>query len=813
MWRIVPKPEYLQSKSKVETWENIDEVDIGEFDEKHMTSHGMNRNLKRDIPFFFDNLKVVQRRILYTMALQGLTPTKLSKAANIVGDVLKRHPHGDQAAWEAMIFLRQPWRHLLPLISTSGNYGNAKDAGSYASMRYVECGLSEFALDCFFDPAEWDLKSNVVDMKPNFDGSLMEPLYLPAKYPLFLMSWSKGIGHGLATSSPGFLPQDAMQAVIDLIDNPSAKVVLYPEDPSGCDILDKKVFKKFVDYKPKKKDKNLKFRVRSKYKVDENGNIVVLNVPYEVNMMTIYESIIKLVKANKLDGIVHAEAKTLAGNIPQLSEKSDVANMWIEVKKGFDPHILMERLFKLTEFEKTFSLDPVYVLMDKNVRYNLRESILKWIEFRRRMLTRMYRLKLNQDSKRVYVLDAIIKLFDTEGWLDQAIDIIKKNGKKDAIRLLYTTFNFSDYQAEKVADLRLINLNPQAQQGYKEERANLLKSIEKYSKILKKKKAIDDIIKQQMQEGIKKYSRVRQSRVYDLDDSTGGDASHTISVTHNGFVKKLPLNVTENGELPEGSKLVYMEHGVPGQDKLFIFTPTGRVFSEFVHKLSTSGTEGVGVNMRHKTRDESLEFVSAVSDDPKTKASVLFVTRKGIVKQSKLVDYFAASQNGSAIKLNPDDTLIEALRVNTEKDKILIYTKNGTCVLYSAKDITVTSRSTVGVIGIRMEEGDEVAGACVVRPSDTHIITVSDKGEMKRISLETSLTSMKRGDNGITVTARTEVLNTIFTVSPKTEVIKYMVGSEVRDLVVADVPVKTRVSNGDKMINALRGERLIRVIG
>jgi DNA gyrase subunit A len=243
-----------------------------------------------------------------------------------------------------------------------------------------------------------------------------------------------------------------------------------------------------------------------------------------------------------------------------------------------------------------------------------------------------------------------------------------------------------------------------------------------------------------------------------------------------------------------------------------MFTPTGRVYSEVVYKLSTSDTVGIGVSLRRLVKNDNLEIVSAVSAGANTKASLIFVTKNGTVKQTKLADYFGASQGGSAIKLKTDDVLAGVVSLRSDRDKFLIYTKNGMSILFDAKDVTTTSRSTAGVNGIRLEEGDEVMGACVVSPSDTHIITIADRGEMKRISLETSLTDMKRGTGGVALVSKSETLNAVFAVNPKVTSIKYMVGSEVKEIVVEDIPVKTRVSNGDKKINALRGEKPIRVI-
>jgi len=818
MYRLRFKPEFERQRYGDNDWENIDNEDLGSFDEKHVATHAMNRNLQRDIPFFYDGLKTVQRRLLYSMALMGLWPDKkdhkknMTKAAGVIGEVLTRfHPHGELSSYKALIYMRQPWRHLLPLIDFNGNYGTAKDPNSYAHMRYVSARLSEFAYDCFFDSDEWDLKSDLVDRRVSFNGKDLEPIYLPAKYPLFLMGWSSGIGHGLSTSSPGFLPQDAMQTVITLIDNPDADFVLYPEDPLGCTILDKKVFKKFVDYTPTiTDDTNLTFRVRSNYSVTKD-TIIVHNTPFEVNPVMIEKRIKELVIGGKLDGISDIEINLRPGTIPQLGEDGNTAEIIIDVKKGFDPHILMDKLYKVTELQVTFPLNCVYVMTDHNVKFNLRQSILTWINLRRRVLKRMFRLRLSDDSKRIYVLDALIKIFDKNG-IETVIKIIKNNKRQEAINLLIKSFDISDYQANQIQNMRIRDLSPESYDDYVNERKKLMKKIDEVQEILKSKKGIDKLIKKQMEEGIQKYSRKRLSKVINLsDDSVDDESTHIVAVTDTTFVKKLSTIDDGLGKLPQDSKFIFMRKAVSNAAKLFMFTPSGRVFSEFVHKIKLSSIEGVGMYFRRKMKTDDIQFTSAVAALTNTKSSLIFVTKRGGVKQTKTENYFATSQNSTATRLQDGDSLVSIIESTSDKDRILIYTKNGKCGLFNVKDITLTSRTTVGVIGIRLEDGDEVIGACLVASNHSHFITVSIKGEFKRVSLETSLTSMRRGDLGVDIMARSEELNAVFSIDSKTKSIMILAGDELKEIDIETIPIRTRLSNGEKLINWLRGYQVVRV--
>lgn len=715
----------------------------------------------------------------------------------------------DASAYEVMVFMSQPWRHLVPLVTISGNYGSAANPGAYAAMRYTSGKLSEFAWDCFF--SEWDLKQGLVDMKLSFTGEDLEPIYLPSKYPLFLMSWGSGIGYGLATSSPGFLPQDSMQAVIDLINDPNAKITLYPEDPLGCTIVGKKVFKKFVDYNARKYDEdNLKFRLRSTYSVQ--GNLIIIhNTPVEVNPNTVYESIRKSVKEGKLDGIIDVEVNTKKGKLPQYSEKTDTVEITIEYKRSHDPHIIMEKLYKITDLEKSFSLNCNYVNSNRNVRYNLRDSILDWINIRRKVLKRMYRLDLNKYAKRSYVLDALIMLFETNS-IDKVINIIKTSKPSEAIEKLITKFKISDYQAEKISDMRIRDLSPDSYEKYKKEKKEVLSKIEELQNILKKSKNIDKIIIKQMEEGKKKYFRSRQSKVIEGFTSDTEESLHVVGVTNTGVVKKLPNGNLTLGNIEESSKIIYLENDVSSLDKLFAFTNDGRVFSENISKLLSTSSEGIGRTIKGKLT-EVKEFVSSIVGSANSDDTLLFVTKFGIVKQTKLESYFTSSQNSVAIRLNNNDSLVSVLHSSNSDNKIMIYTKNGKCVLFDTDKVSITSRTTVGIQGIKLDDNDEVIGACLISPKDDTICTIDIKGNMKRISLDSSFIKLKRGDSGLSVVADSDELKSVVSISNKDTHIQILDNTGIYDEIdINNIPMGLRISTGDKLLKLGRGDKLMKVI-
>ena len=816
MYRLTLKDKY----KKLINTEAIIEEDVGEYDENKMAVHGVNRNLMRNIPSFYDNLKVVHRRILFAMASMGLFPVQnnpsggFSKASGIIGRTLEKfHAHGDISTYESLIFMRQPWRHMLPLVDTKGNYGTAENPDGYAQMRYVECRLSEFAKDCFF--SEWDLKSDLVDKKLSYNGKDLEPLYFPAKYPLFLMSWGSGIGFGASTSSPGFLPQDAMQAIIDLIDNNDAEILLYPEDPMGCTILDKQVFKKFVDYDYSADEEILKFRMRSDY-VIKNGRINIYNIPFEIKAITIIERLKKLVKEGKIDGIYDIESFPTNGQIPQLKGKSDTVEIHIELKKGFDPHILMQKLYKVTDLQATFSLNCNYVNMNRNKKFNLRQGILEWIKIRKKVLKRMYRLDLNKNSKRLHVLIALINLFNGNH-IKEVIDIIRKNKKTDAPELLIKKFKISDYQASQISNMRIGDLSLDSYKGYVEERDNIEKKIDELQNILKTKNSIDNIIKSQMREGISKYYRQRQSKLIDTSKETElKETKHLVCVTDTGFIKRLPIEELSIGSLTDNSKLIYMSNNISSKNKIFTFTSMGKVYNETLSKITVTSPQGIGYNIKSKIQnnDDEPVFISSINGKETTKDTLIFITKNGVVKQTKMESYFVAAQNSSAIKLSPDDLLVSVLKTSLLDDRLLIYTKNGNCVLFNIKDITITARATFGTQGIRIEPDDEVIGAYAVKSSDEYIVTVTTKGDIKKFSIDSAFLNIKRGSNGISmISTKSDTLAYAISIDKKERHIKFInnEGIVYEEINTNDIITKTRLSNGDKLLSFGRYYGLIQL--
>lgn len=791
------------------TIENIEEKNIAEFDEEGMSLHGINRNLQRNIAMFYDNLKVVHRRLLYAMATMGLRPNKHhSKAAGVIGRTIEKfHPHGDAAAYEALIFMGQPWRNIMTLVDIEGNYGNAENPNEYAQMRYVKCRLSSFAWDCYF--SEWDLKSDLVDMRPTFSGDDLEPIYLPAKYPLFLMNWGSGMGYGLATSSPGFLPQDAMQAVIDLIKDPNAKIVLYPEDPMGCTIVGKKVFQKFTDFNfnKYKDDDLLKFRVRSDYVV-ENGIIRILNTPYEVNPETVIKKIVNLKNKKKIDGIVDMEVELKPGKIPQLKSKSDTMNIIIEYSKGVDPHILMEKLYKLTQLETTFSLNCVYVDMNKNVKFNLRESILYWIKLRRKVLKRMYRAELTAKSKRNYVLDALIMLFD-KNQIDTVINIFKKNKRSDVQEILIRKYGISDYQAEKISEMRFGDLSPDSYNDYVKEREENKKKIKQLQEILKNRKALDNIIISQMEEGIKKYYRPRQSKIIEALDDDREEQFFDIEVLNTGHVRKIKHG--SDVELnTEESSLVSKYENIGDSNKLFVFTNTGLVFSDSISKIRTSKDKSLGSIISKKYDPSKYNTVGSVIAKENTSNNVICITKFGLVKNSKLSDYFISSQGSYGIKLAKNDELVSVLEFtpnDIKNSKIMVYTKNGKCSIFQPND--VTSRFTMGSTGIKLEDGDYVIGADIVKSNDEYMVTISENGHVKKFSIENTFNNTKRGMPGIAIVSSGENLYRAVTVNSKITKLLLVSLQGIEEVNLADIQLKTRLSAGEKLLRARRRGEII----
>ena len=711
-----------------------------EYNAQKMAVFGANVNLMRHLLDIKDGLKPIHRRLLMVMYENKLFPNvkEEAKCASIIGDVLKKyHPHGDAAAYTALVYLGQSWRNNVQLVNTDTNFGSAFEPNGYAHYRYTSAKLSEFAYDCFF--SQWDLGSykddKTVDWMQNFDNSRLEPMYLPAKYPLFLLNFHTAMGLGRYTSTLGFNPTDAFNAVIKLVEDKDAKFDMYPDDPQGCKIINRKDIIDILDRT------EVKVKFRADYRVTEYKGkevIEIENVPFEVSPITVRDAIIKLQEK---------------GFLPEISDLSGCSidngtkfRLSIEIKKGYSPKDVMDKLYKKTQLEETYTTYYSFVDSLQSVDYTLRTAILEWIRYRRETIKRLYKIKRINALKRMHFLIPLIKVIKS-GEIDKFIYIVRHNKKDDAILKISEQFNLTDYQAEKIVGVRISDLSEDSLEEYEKELAELTVAEEKYGEIVKSKKKINKIIINEMKEGIEKYGTPRKSKVTQLCDRTEiEDSTHYLIFT-NKYVKKLPYDNKSYkiGRVDNGEKVMKVMV-VNNTAKIAIFTTDGRCIPIEVHQINNSAVQSVGVALSQY--GAKANFVSAFEmNDSYSDKCIVTVTKTGLISKTLYEEISDKAKPFALMKIGKNDEMRD-VAIASDKDELLVYTVTGKCNKFSSSDFETTARNTKGVLSIRTE--DNIRGVISIPKDAQLLVTLTDRGYMKKFPIK-SMPETKRNNKPIDI--------------------------------------------------------------
>lgn len=726
----------------------VEEVNIADYCTKLMLPFGKTVNLARAVPDMRDGLKPVGRRIQWTIFKdQKLTPSSESvKSATVVGDVIgKYHPHGDQSVYGTMVSLGLYFKYYPVLVKSGGSYGDIY-GNSASAMRYTEVGMSDFTWDCFF--ADWEPQT--VDFKPNFTNKLVEPEYLPSKFPVGLIIPSTNMGWALYAGVPSFNLIDVANLTLKLIDNPDYnKCTLIPDFPVPCDIVS-------TDFKKICEKGEGTFRMRSRIDEDEDGHLIIRNMPYQTTWKTVEEQIIALKNKTKIQGV---------DNIIDLSEGKEILDMKMKVvlKKGADKENIKETLYKSTSLEDTFVVNLEFTNDYENIHYNIKSYILDWIEFRmetkRRYLIDTY-AKL---SKELHTLETINEVLSKPKLVDKIMVMIRKSNRKDIIRKLIDEYNLTDLQAEIISKFQMAQFSDTSLKEYKnkyEELSNKLPIIENQLN--------DDMIKQSIKDEItffkEKYGRKRICRLIEVEEEGHiPNTNHLVVITKKGYIKKLPIGQDNIGSLEQSDKVV-SQLEINNRESVLIFDSAGKVYSLKISDIVSTPIDGVGIDIKNILKIES-KIVGMIKkpEDKENKESVLFITEKGFIKKTELGNFNACTKNGligillkeETIKnsdgksIKEKDKLVDVVLLSKNKD-ILIYTRNGEALRINSKEVTPTLRSSSGVIGIRLKDDDTVLGMIEIDKKKKYFAILTTSGNAKKCLIE-NFDRTQRAKEGITL--------------------------------------------------------------
>jgi len=777
-------------------------------------SYAMSVIIGRALPDVRDGLKPVHRRILYAMLDMGIrhnTPYK--KSARIVGEVLgKYHPHGDVAVYDAMVRMAQDFSFRYPLIDGHGNFGSI-DGDSAAAMRYTEARLSEFAEELLLD-----IDKETVEFVDNFDNTLKEPAVLPSKVPNLLVNGSSGIAVGMATNIPPHNLGEVINGIIAYIDknditiNDLMKKIKGPDFPTGGKIMG---VKGIVDaYNTGRGLITVRGKVHIEQTKKGRQQIIISEIPYQINKSNLVEKIANTVKEKKVEGI------------SDLRDESDRSGMRIvvEVKREADPNIVVNQLFKHTQLENTFGIILIALVNGVPKTLNLKEIIEEFVKHRFDVVVKRTKFELRKAEERAHILEGLLIALDN---LDAVIKLIRSSkdvaSAKDG---LMTKFNLTGIQAQAILDMRLQRLTALEREKIKIEHKGLIERIKYLKELLENDSLIYGIIKDELKEIKKKYGDERRTEItlqtadWEIEDLIA-EEENVISITHSGYIKRLPVTTyrkqNRGGRGVTGMNLKeedFVEHLFISSTHNFImfFSNFGKVYKLKVHEIPEGSKASKGkaiVNLLPFRQGERVKAIIAVKEFSENEYIVM-ATKKGFIKKTALKEYGSSRKDGiAAIILKEKDELI-SVEKTSGKDDILLITRNGQAIRFSEEDCRPMGRATQGVIGMRLQKGDEVLAMAVIKDLNSDLFIITENGFGKRTPVS-EFSKIHRGGKGVKSIILTEKKGKIAGAGILREDYDVMIMSQ--NGIVIRIPANSiskfgRTSQGVKLMNLEEGDKV-----
>ena len=772
-------------------------------------SYAMSVIVGRALPDIRDGLKPVQRRILYTMHqlhLRHNQPHK--KSARVVGECLgKFHPHGDVAVYDALVRMGQDFSLRYPLIDPQGNFGSI-DGDPPAAMRYTECRLSRIA-----DYLLADIEKNTVNFFPNFDNTLSEPEVLPAILPNLLVNGTSGIAVGVATNIPPHNLGEVCDALIYLLDNPEAtvkdlfKIIKGPDFPTGGIICgEENILKTYQEGKGR-------IIVRGKATIEHAKNktqIVITEIPYQVNKSALLESIADLVNRKKIEGI---------SDLRDESDKEGI-RIVIELKKDAQAEIILNQLYKHTNLEITFGAIFLALVNRRPQILNLKDFLIHHIRFRKEIIQRRTKFELEKAKKRAHILEGLKIALK---FLDKVVELIKKSkSPQEAKQALMKRFSLTEIQAQSILEMQLQRLCALERKKIDEEYLELIKKIEYYQLILSSEKKQEELIKEELKELKEKFADPRRTEVVaereeiEVEDLIV-EEEVVIAITGSGYIKRQPISAYRRQQ--RGGKGVsaittkeedFVEHlfVASSKDTLLFFTNLGKVYSLKTYKIPTGTRTWRGkaiINLLRLSSRERITAILAVKEFER-ETSVFMATASGLIKRVALEVFSNIRKRGiSAINLNKNDYLIGAGLCREDAEVILI-TKKGFSIRFPVEDVRVMHRQARGVKGIKLSSDDCVVGMVVLAEDiinkDFYLLTATRRGFAKRTHIK-EYRRQARGGKGIINVKITERIGEVIGVVLVAE------DDEVMGITEKGILIRLRVKEVRETKRGTQGVRII----
>jgi len=772
----------------------------------------------RALPDVRDGLKPVHRRILYTMSELGFYNDKPHrKCVRIVGDVLgKYHPHGDSSVYNAMVRMAQDFSMRNPLVDGHGNFGSIDGDGA-AAMRYTESRMTKIAAEMLKD-----IKKDTVDTVANFDETLKEPTVLPARFPNLLVNGTNGIAVGMATSIPPHNLSEVIDATVKLIDDEEATledlmdIVKGPDFPTGATVLGMESFKK--GYRTGRG----KAVVRSKTEIVDIGKgksaIIVTEIPYQVNKAKMIESIADLVRSKKVEGITDLRDESNRLGI----------RIVIELRKDVNPNILLNKLFKHTSLQSTFSLNMIALVNGVPKVLNLYDILRHYLDHQIDVETRRVQYDLRKAEDRAHILEGLLIALDH---IDDIVEIIKKSQhRNEACINLMAAYKFTEIQANAILDMRLHRLTGLERDKIQEEYDGLMALIESLKEILANKHLLLDIIKTDLVAIKDKYADERRTEItFDVDEIDYEDMVEeeevTITLTHAGYIKRVSSDTYQTQKRGGIGKTAlstreedFVEHifNTSTHDYLLYFTNLGRVYRKKAYYIPEGSRTAKGtaiVNMLQLMPGESVTSVIPVKDF--NEGYLMLSTKYGVIKKCALSDFDTSRKTGLiAINLNENDELT-SVKITSGQDDVIVVSHMGKAIRFHENDVRKMGRTATGVRSILLGDDDYVVAMELIteemREKKARVLTVSENGYGKRTPL-VEYRTQTRGGKGVktyNINKKTGALVSARVVTEEEDIMLINSNGVIIRISVQDISVSGRATSGVTLMRTKGDNKLI----
>ena len=769
----------------------------------------------RALPDVRDGLKPVHRRILYGMHSLGITPDKPhKKSARIVGEVMgKYHPHGDSSIYDAMVKMAQDFSTRYPLVDGHGNFGSVDGDGAAAS-RYTEARMSPFSLQMVRD-----IEKDTVDFVDNYDGEEQEPAVLPSRVPNLLINGSNGIAVGMATSIPPHNLGETIDACVKLIDDPDssieelARIIKGPDFPTGAIILGKHAAREAY------MTGQGKVNVRSVCEIEEDKRgkmrIIVSEIPFQVNKARLIESMAELVKDKRLEGISAIRDES----------NREGTRIVIELKKDTNPNVILNRLYKHTALQTSFSMIMLALVDGEPKILNLKQILEEYLKHQKVVVTRRTRFDLAKAEARAHILEGLLIALDN---IDEVIATIR-SAYNDAKEKLMIRFGLSEIQAQAILDMRLAKLQGLEREKLKNEYDELQKRIAYYKSLLADEHKLMGVIKDELLEIKGKWGDPRRTKIVadegELDEEALIDEEDVaITLTHLGYVKRVPAD-TYKAQRRGGKGIVGLTTResdfvrdliiTSTHDFLMFFTDMGRVYKIKAYEIPEASRTAKGTPVINFLNLNSTERVTAMIPVREFKADecLVMVTKQGTIKKTPMSEFDTNRKTGLiAITLKEGDKLISVALANGNEN-VLVVTKLGKAIAFSEEDVRPMGRNAGGVRAILLEKGDEVVSMELDIDQQRKMMVITENGFGKRTPLE-EYRLQARGGKGVATYdkskfGKTGTLVGATLVSEDDEVMVINSNGVIIRIRADEVSTLGRTTQGVKIMKVEKGNRIV----